>query len=123
MGNSGSYGLQIEVQKLAMTESDHPRAIANKQDKVVDTYSFGISSSGKLPLISVSEHVRRWSSQSLRSAQSYENQPHEGGVREGQRADRGAGAELAVVFREDGGAEEVREDLHGRADGRAGRRG
>ena len=46
MGNSGSYGLQIEVQKLALTDEGNNRAIAKKQDKVIDSYSFGISSSG-----------------------------------------------------------------------------
>lgn len=48
MGNSGSYGLQIDVQKVAMAESPDRRAIAKKQDKVIDSYSFGISSSGML---------------------------------------------------------------------------
>ena len=46
MGNSGSYGLQIDVQKLAITDDGNPNAVAKKQDKVIDTYSFGISSSG-----------------------------------------------------------------------------
>lgn len=46
MGNSGSYGLQIDVQKVALAEPGNPRALASKQDKIIDSYSFGISSSG-----------------------------------------------------------------------------
>jgi hypothetical protein len=48
MGNSGSYGLQIDVQKVSMADSPDPRALAKKHDKVIDSYSFGISSSGRL---------------------------------------------------------------------------
>lgn len=51
MGNSGSYGLQIDVQRVAMDDTHDPRAVAQKKNKVMDSYSFGISSSG-MPYLS-----------------------------------------------------------------------
>ena len=48
MGNSGSYGVHIDVQRLALANSDDSKALANKNAKVLDSYSFGVQQSGKV---------------------------------------------------------------------------
>jgi len=45
MGNSGSYGLQVDVQRVAVNNKENSRALANKNSKVIDSYSFGVSQS------------------------------------------------------------------------------
>lgn len=49
MGNSGSYGVHIDVQRLALENENDPKALAHKNAKVLDSYSFGVQQSGKPP--------------------------------------------------------------------------
>ena len=48
MGNNGSFGLQVEVQKVEMPANSGPKSLANRLGKVADSYSFGVGQSSSL---------------------------------------------------------------------------
>ena len=52
MGNNGSFGLQVEIEKIAMPADSRPKSLASKLGKVIDSYSFGLGQSSKLLLTS-----------------------------------------------------------------------
>ena len=45
MGNTGSYGLQVDIQKIEIPPNSPPKSLANKNGKVLDSYTFGLSQS------------------------------------------------------------------------------
>jgi hypothetical protein len=48
MGNNGSFGLQVEVERVAMPDGCGPKALASRNGKVVEAYSFGVGQSSSL---------------------------------------------------------------------------
>lgn len=48
MGNNGSFGLQVEVEKVAMPADSGPKSLANRQGRVIESYSFGVGQSSSL---------------------------------------------------------------------------
>lgn len=45
MGNTGTYGLHVEVERIATTEKNNSKCLPSKHSKVLDKYSFGVGQS------------------------------------------------------------------------------